>query len=383
MHQQVQQNVLPWQGYGISQPHPQDTDLHFEVGVASQQPDLAMSSPSTSMAHATAQEPETFPSILSPVSAQSPAQSTRVDLRSFAGHLGTALDPRLATEMGSSSGIGGMNQHEMLAQQQHLRQSSSLDEQSSKLQFSPGYVWNQENNSDSRTVHGHTRHQSASHVYPQQTLQLQSSAQQRANWTRSLKDMTNYTSALIDQQQRMADPTQLLREDVPILHPSTLDQGAPYDSFGASLALVLDDNLRLLDDMDVVPELNDYEGLAQPSLTSSTQSGKDVMLQGVRMSNHPDNPVAGSSPPAVAMTHQPQRSIFSTISGSTTSNGQGQIIIGGNGMSNTLGHGTGILHFQGDPYIDTLSFLDLSGTFMTSGTASGAAAASSSASTSS
>ncbi|KAI7817863.1 hypothetical protein BC939DRAFT_496344, partial [Gamsiella multidivaricata] len=370
LQQQSGHGVPQWQqGYSIRQ-HPQESDLHFGVGVSNSRADLILSSEPTSMAQGTQQESDAFSSIrptdvLSPIGIPCSTQANTDNLRSFTTHMNASFDPNPMENATSSPSVGNISQHDLLSRQQ-IHQQPSSDEQHPKLQFAAGYVWKQEDEPD--RVVGHTRHQSASQVYSQHPPQFQSSVQERTNWTRSLQDLTHYTTTLVDRQQRLADQTQLLRQESSMAQAPVLDQSAPQDNFGASLALDLDDNLRLLDDMDIVPEYNEYNEISRSPLASA-HNGKDVMLQNVAgIPSHLEQTLVGSAPAAV-LNHPTQRSIFSAVAGLGPTS-QDQLHLNTQSINNALGQCTEVLHFHGDPYIDTLSFLDLSGTFMASTTAS-------------
>ncbi|KAF9175233.1 hypothetical protein BGX20_007383 [Mortierella sp. AD010] len=355
-------NLLQWQGYGAPQQHQQETDVNFDLGVDGSH-DVDMSIKALPLGHNASLRPDSssdIPSaeILSPISANSPPHATVTDFQSFSSHMGAPLDLGLAKEMSSNSSISSMTQQELLARQ-HLHQQPPSEEQVPKLQFAPGYAWKQEPDSD-RIAQGHTRHQSASQVYPQPPLQFQSSAQQRANFTRSLQDLTRYTTVMVDQQHRMGDQACFLAQEGSMSHASNLDQSATQDNFGASLAVDLNDNLRLLDDMDTMPEFNEYNEISQAPLLPSNHGGKEAMLQNSGLSSHPDQAIMGSTP-VTALNHNSQRSIFSSLS-----NSHNPLLLNGANINGVLGQGTEVHHFHGGPYVDTLSFLDLSGSFMTS-----------------
>ncbi|KAF9107586.1 hypothetical protein BGX27_008684 [Mortierella sp. AM989] len=357
-----QANILQWQGYGGPPQRQQETDINFDLGIDGSH-DVDMGVKSIPLGHSATlgSEPSSdIPSadILSPIGTNSPAHPAVADFQSFGSHMGTPLDLGLGDDMSTNSSISGIAQQELLAQQ-HIHQQPPSDEQTSKLQFAPGYAWKQEPISD-RIVQGHTRHQSASQVYPQPPLQFQSSAQQRANFTRSLQDLTRYTTVLVDQQHRVTDQTHFLTQEAPMPQASALDQGTSQDNFGASLAVDLNDHLRLLDDMDAMPEFNEYNDISQSSLLSTNHGNKEAMLQGSGIPNHPDQTIIGS-PPGTVLNHSGQRSIFSSIP-----NSHNPLLLNDANLNSTLGQGTEIHHFHGGPYVDTLSFLDLSGSFMTS-----------------
>jgi len=356
MLQQPQQNMVQWQTYGIPRQLQQETDLNFELGVSNPQPEMAMRPQTAPLAHGI-QTPDAFAvlpptDIMSPVSVHSPVQQPVADPQPLAGSISTPIQANLPEGLNSIANIGGIVNRDLLAQQPIQHPSSQEEQLQPKLQFAQGYVWKQEESND-RVAHGHARHQSASQVYPQHGVQVQPPAHNRTNWTRSLQgDLTGYT-ALVDHQQRLADHTQVLQKETPIAHPTTLDQKAAQDSFGASLALDLNDHLRLLDDE-----------FSQQSQGVPPHNHKDTLLPNSAIAGQTDQTLVGS-PTSPIQVHHPQRSIFSTIAGSG-SGSQDQMILEGSGISNDLGQGTEMLHYPGNQYIDALSFLDLSGTYMAS-----------------
>jgi hypothetical protein len=179
------------------------------------------------------------------------------------------------------------------------------------------------------------------------------SAQQKAMLTRSLQDLSHYASP---HQQRLAEQVGLLRDDPLAINPSSVEQGMAQDTFDASLALVLDDHLTLLDDMEVVPELNEYEEMEDSALTS-VQMNESIPLPSSTVRLGLDQPLVG----AVPMYHNIQ---------GTTTHTHDTIIMSTEEFKEGIGNvesGANLFHFQGDPYyMDTLSFLDLSGNFMQS-----------------
>ncbi|KAI1320399.1 hypothetical protein EDD11_001202 [Mortierella claussenii] len=382
VRQQSQPNMLQWQGYGTPQPTSQgqqvqqEPELTFDMNLSNQHTELA-GSEGLSNAHSGTDGLSGIGSadILSPVGIHNPSQ-LNADLQAFVGQLNSTPNPIVVDDMViTDAGVVGTAPQELLSHHQN-HQVLPPEELPPKLQFDAGYIWKQDENAD-RLVHGHTRHQSASHVYPQQPPHFQPTSQQRANLTRSLQDLTHYTATMVEQQQRATDHVHYLSQDPPIVHSPT-DQSMVHDSFGASLALVLDDNLRLLDDMDVVPELSEYEVMSQQTLVPpSTHGSKGIMLHSTGISPQPDQTLVGSSAVAV-MGHLPQRSIFSTLA-NPGSNDPSTLLLTGAGIdSNAMGSGAELFHFQDDPYVDTLSFLDLSGTFFTPSASSAAAALSAS-----
>ncbi|KAI8356788.1 hypothetical protein B0O80DRAFT_445828 [Mortierella sp. GBAus27b] len=361
MLHQPQQGVVQWQTYGVPRQLQQETDLHFDLGTNNPQPDLTIGTQPTPLVHGM-QSPDAFtvlPSadIMSPVSIHSPVQPQVADPQPIAGPIGTRLQSNLPENANSMTGISMVN-HDLMAQQP-AQQPSQEEQLQSNLQFAPGYLWKQDESTD-RIAQGHTRHQSASQVYPQQCMPVQASAHNRSNWTRSLQgNLTSYT-ATFDHQQRLTDHAQILQKETPVAHPPTIDQNGTQDTFGASLALDLSDHLRLLDDE-----------LSQQSQVVSPHISKDTLSPSSGIAEQTEQTLVGS-PTTPIQVHPPARSLISTIAGSSPQN---QVILGGSG-------GAGMLHFQGNPYIDTLSFLDLPGTYMTS-TAGMSAAGPSAASTSS
>ncbi|KAF9941129.1 hypothetical protein BGZ67_005783 [Mortierella alpina] len=322
-----------------------------------------------------------IPSAASPSGLRPPIQADTSEFQSFASQMTTAYDPTLTEDVGSTSGIGALVQNELKAQQQQQQEHQARllpgEGPTAKLQFSDGYAWRQDEVAN-QGVHGHTRHQSASLVYPQQqSLQFgsssssSSSAQHRSYLTRSLQDLTHYSATVSDQQQRLAEQVRRLQEETagtqqpqPLEPPTAAppqDQGVTQDMFGASLALVLDDHLRLLDDMDVVPELNEYEELSQSSMVAPSQEGKNVLLMRADPTLHSDPQDMGSSTVG-AISQEASISIFDAIARSA-SNAQDAMFLGGadEAFKDLSG---GMMHFQTEPYIDTLSFLDLSGTYV-------------------
>ncbi|KAF9289673.1 hypothetical protein BGZ68_008864 [Mortierella alpina] len=371
-----------WPGFSAQHPH-QDPDRQFDVASSSAHSvvsDLAISPAALSVNEPDRSLDIRTAEILSPLSIHSPIQADMSEFQSFASQMTTAYDPTLTEDVGSASGIGAQVQNELKAQQQQEHQARLLpgEGQAGKLQFSDGYAWRQDEVANQGTQ-GHTRHQSASLVYPQQqSLQFgssssssSSSAQHRSYLTRSLQDLTHYSATVNDQQQRLAEQVRRLQEETagtqppqPLEPPTAAppqDQGVAQDMFGASLALVLDDHLRLLDDMDVVPELNEYEELSQPSMGVPSQDEKNCLLMSANTSLHSDLQDMGS--PAVgAISQEASISIFDAIARSA-SNAQDAMFLGG-GDETFKDLSGGMMHFQTEPYIDTLSFLDLSGTYV-------------------
>ncbi|KAF9959130.1 hypothetical protein BGZ72_010259 [Mortierella alpina] len=369
-----------WPGFSAHQ----DADHQFDV--ASSSAHSVVSDLAISPAALSANEPDgsldiRTAEILSPLSIHSPIQADTSEFQSFASQMTTAYDPTLTEDVGSTSGIGALVQNELEAQQQQEHQARVLPgegQTAAKLQFSDGYAWRQDEVAN-QGAHGHTRHQSASLVYPQQqSLQFgtsssssSSSAQHRSYLTRSLQDLTHYSATVNDQQQRLAEQVRRLQEDTvgtqppQSLDPPTTaqpqDQGVAQDMFGASLALVLDDHLRLLDDMDVVPELNEYEEMSQPSMVAPSQVGKSCLLMSAGPSLHSDSQEMGS-PTVGTISQEASISIFDAIARSA-SNAQDAMFLGG-GDESFKDLSGGMMHFQTEPYIDTLSFLDLSGTYV-------------------
>ncbi|KAF9438004.1 hypothetical protein BGZ76_010208 [Entomortierella beljakovae] len=353
-----QSSILQWQGYGAPQLRQQEADISFDLGVDNTH-DVDMGIKSLPLGHSAPIGSDTssdvIPAdILSPLSTSSPTHTSVNDFQLFGNQMGRALDIEfgLAEDSSTSSNISGITQQDLLAQH-HIHRPLS-EEHAPKLQFAPGYAWKQEQGSD--RSNGHTRHQSASQVYPQPPLHLQSSAQQRVNFTRSLQDLTRYT-VLADQQHQPADQTRFLAQDTAMPHAPTLDRNASQDSYGASLAIDLNDHLRLLDDMDAMPEFGEYNEISQTSILSANHPTKDSMLQPTSIQSHPDQQIIGSIPTPPINDHQ--RSILSSIT-----NGHNQMLLDNASINGTIGQGTEIHHFHRGPYVDTLSFLDLSGSFM-------------------
>ncbi|KAF9207954.1 hypothetical protein BGZ49_010150 [Haplosporangium sp. Z 27] len=357
-----QSNIFQWQGYGASQQLQQEADINFDLGIDNSH-DVEMSIKSLPLGHSmplgldsSLDIPPT--DMISSIDANSPTHSTIGDFQSFGSHLAPPLDLGLGEDRNSNSSISGITPQELLAHQ-HIHQQPPPEEQSSKLQFAPGYAWKQEPDSD-RIVNGHTRHQSASQVYPQPPLQFQPSTQQRANFTRSLQDLTRYTTVLVDQHQ-IPDQARFLAQEASMPQATTHDQNASQDNFGASLAVDLHDHLRLLDDMDAMPEFNEFGNIPRTSLLATEQSNKETLLHSSGIPNHSNQSILGSSATGSALNQDGQRSIFSSITSS-----HNPLLLNGASINSTLGQSTEIHHFHGGPYIDTLSFLDLSGSFMNS-----------------
>lgn len=319
---------------------------------------------------------EGTPNVISPVGLQSPSQLDAADFQSLSSAMSTGFDPTLTDTpgTGSSSILGAVPQTDFVMQQQQPQEQQRLSrDQTPKLQFAAGYMWRQEEGSERASPgpgQGHARHQSASQVYSQQQMHLHS-AQQKAMLTRSLQDLSHYAPP---HQQRLAEQTGLLRDEPLVINPPTVEQGMAQDTFDASLALVLDDHLSLLDDMEVVPELNEYEEMADSALTPSVQMNESNALPTSTVPLGLEQPLVGAIP------------VYHNIQGTTTHT-HDTIIMSTEefkeGISNVEA-GANLFHFQGDPYyMDTLSFLDLSGNFMqsTAGIPTGSTAAASTSST--
>ncbi|KAF9899284.1 hypothetical protein EC991_009156, partial [Linnemannia zychae] len=148
-----------------------------------------------------------------------------------------------------------------------------------------------------------------------------------------------------------------LRDEPIVVNPPTVDQGMAQDTFDASLALVLGDNLTLLDDMEVVPELNEYDEMTDSTLSSSAQMGERNALPSTAVPLGLEQPLVGSIP------------VYHNIQGATTHT-HDTIIMSTQEFKDGIGNveaAANMFQFQGDPYyMDTLSFLDLSGNFMQS-----------------
>ncbi|CAO3573233.1 unnamed protein product [Mortierella alpina] len=372
-----------WPGFSAQHLH-QDPDRQFDVASSSAHSvvgDLAISPAALSVNEPDGSLDIRTAEILSPLSIHSPIQADTSEFQSFASQMTTAYDPTLTEDVGSTSGIGALVQNDLKAQQQQEHQAGLLpgEGQTAKLQFSDGYAWRQDEVAN-QGAHGHTRHQSASLVYPQQqSLQFgssssssSSSAQHRSYLTRSLQDLTHYSATVNDQQQRLVEQVRRLQEETagvqpprplepPTAAPPHQDQGLTQDMFGASLALVLDDHLRLLDDMDVVPELNEYEELPQSSMVAPSQAGKNILLMSADPALHSDTQ-GMVSPTSGSISQQASISIFDAIARSA-SNAQDALYLGGSDESFKDLSGS-MMHYHTEPYIDTLSFLDLSGTYV-------------------
>ncbi|KAF9187441.1 hypothetical protein BGZ51_001288 [Haplosporangium sp. Z 767] len=367
--QQQQQQHQPPLWPGFHQRQHRATDLPFDLITTTTQP---MISVAVSMAEPEPPSSVQPATILSPIGIHSPTQSDITDFQSFASQMTTAYYPSTTDDINPNLGMSTMTRND-LASQQHDHQQQQSEERALDLQFAPGYVWPHEEN-PARAAQSHARHQSASQIYPQQPLQFQSSStQQKIFLTRSLQDLNQYSTAVDVQQQQWADQVRLLQEEAarapqPV-HPPAPEHGGSQDMFGASLALVLDDNLRLLDDMEVVPELNEYEELVQPPLAVRPPINQETLIQGTELSSQTDQSVVGPPPPTAPpppianLTHQPPVSILDAIVRSET-NAQNSIFLGGEGFKSDASQGTRVIHFQSAPHIDTLSFLDLSGSFM-------------------
>ncbi|KAF9104767.1 hypothetical protein BGX29_001315 [Mortierella sp. GBA35] len=337
---------MPWLGF-------QETDVRFDMGTNGTHPALTstFNPGNILMRHA-----ESTANIISPVGLHSPTQLDAADFQSLSGAMSTGFDPTLTDNpsAGSTSMLGVVPQTDITMQQPPDQQRLSRD-QTPKLQFAAGYMWRQEEGSE-RAVHGHghARHQSASQVYSQQQMHFQA-AQQKAMLTRSLQDLTHYAAP---HQQQLAEQVGLLRDEPIAINPPTVEQGMAQDTFDASLALVLDDHLSLLDDMEVVPELNEYDEMSDPALTSSVQMNEGNSI--------PTNTVPlGLDQPTLVGTVP----VYHNIQGTTTHT-HDTIIMSSDEFKEGIGNvdaGGTLFHFQGDPYyMDTLSFLDLSGNFMQS-----------------
>ncbi|KAG0062957.1 hypothetical protein BGZ89_010278 [Linnemannia elongata] len=358
---------MPWLGF-------QETDVRLNMGANGALP--AMLNNPFSPGNILMRHSEGTPNVISPVGLQSPSQLDAADFQSLSSAMSTGFDPTLTDTpgTGSSSILGAVPQTDFVMQQQQPQEQQRLSrDQTPKLQFAAGYMWRQEEGSERASPgpgQGHARHQSASQVYSQQQMHLHS-AQQKAMLTRSLQDLSHYAPP---HQQRLAEQTGPLRDEPLVINPPTVEQGMAQDTFDASLALVLDDHLSLLDDMEVVPELNEYEEMADSALTSSVQMNESNALPTSTVPLGLEQPLVGAIP------------VYHNIQGTTTHT-HDTIIMSTEefkeGISNVEA-GANLFHFQGDPYyMDTLSFLDLSGNFMqsTAGIPTGSTAAASTSST--
>ena len=341
---------MPWLGF-------QETDVRLDMGANGAHP--AMLNNPFSPGNILMRHSEATTNVISPVGLQSPTQLDAADFQSLSSAMSTGFDPTLTDTpgAGSTSILGAVPRSDFMMQQQQPQEQQRLPrDQTPKLQFAAGYMWRQEEGSErtsSGPGQGHARHQSASQVYSQQQMHLQS-AQQKAMLTRSLQDLSHYTPPL---QQRLAEQAGLLRDKSLAINPSTVEQGMAQDTFDASLALVLDDHLSLLDDMEVVPELNEYEEMTGSALTSSVQMDESNALPTSTVPLGLEQPLVGAVP------------VYHNIQGTTTHT-HDTIIMSTEEFKEGIGNveaGTNLFHFQGDPYyMDTLSFLDLSGNFMQS-----------------
>ncbi|KAG0202959.1 hypothetical protein BGX28_004592 [Mortierella sp. GBA30] len=383
--QQHQQQCQPWQGFPAPHLH-QESDRHFDAANSSSTRsavgEMALNPTGLSVNESDGSlDIRATTDILSPVGVHSPIQADTTEFQSFASQMTTAYDPTLTED--ADYDADGLAQNVLKAQQQdHQPLPLPTEEPTTKLQFADGYAWGHDE--ASTIVQGHTRHQSASQVYPQQQQQhsmqfrsisssSSSSAQQKTFLTRSLQDLSHYSATMNDQQHRLAEQVRRLQEEAVGVHPpqpslqptsGSLEQGMGHDMFGASLALVLDDHLRLLDDMDVVPELNEYDEMAQSSLDlSSSQMSKDRLLQRSDPTIH-SGPQESVSTTGGTLTQETSCSIFDAIARSAT-NVEDSIFLGG-GDESYKDLSSSMIHFQSEPYIDSLSFLDLSGTYMPS-----------------
>ncbi|KAF9116548.1 hypothetical protein BGW39_002715, partial [Mortierella sp. 14UC] len=349
--QQTQQYQMPWLGF-------QETDVRFDMSAGGVHPALVNNTFSPGNILLRHSEPST--DSISPVSLQSSTQLDTADFQSLSSAMSTGFDPTLTNNpgTGSASILNVVSRTEFPIQQSSDQQRLPRD-QTPKLQFAAGYMWRQDEGEE-RTVQeqgqgqgqGHARHQSASQVYSHQQMHLQA-AQQKAMLTRSLQDLSHYASP--HQQQRLVEQVGLLRDEPVVVNPPAVDQGMAQDTFDASLALVLDDHLTLLDDMEVVPELNEYEEMTDSTLSSSAQMNERNALPSTAIPLGLDQPLVGAIP------------VYHNIQGTTTHT-HDTIIMSTQEFKEGIGNveaAANMFQFQGDPYyMDTLSFLDLSSNFM-------------------